>query len=104
MEVEILAAVSEVRLGDKGPTKVLLGRRRSETFPVIFFDKDLFGSTGIADYSREFVRIRGPVTRYRNKHNDREQLQIIVTSPSQVVLSTHPEPLKRDSMYTAQSP
>ncbi len=91
-EVDLLGTVSQVKLGDKGPTKVMLGRRMFSDFPLIFFDKDVFGSSRIADYRSEFVHIRGTVTRYRNKHNGQENLQIQIKTPAQIHLSVKPPP------------
>lgn len=89
-EVHILATVSEIRLADKGPTKVLLGRRMFSDFPLIFFDNDVFGSSGVGQYKGEFVIVRGVVSKYRNKYNNKEQLQIQVDTPGQITLSDIP--------------
>ncbi|MBW1809959.1 MAG: thermonuclease family protein [Deltaproteobacteria bacterium] len=84
-EVVILSTVGEVKLGDKGPTKVMLSRRMMADFPLIFFDKGVFGSSRIARFSGEFVRVTGIVTRYRNRHDNREELQIEIKLPGQIV-------------------
>jgi endonuclease YncB( thermonuclease family) len=84
-EVVILATVGKIRIGDRGPTKVMLSRRLKNDFPLIFFDKDVFGSSGIARFKGEFVRVRGVVNKYRNKYTKREVLQIIVNTPGQIV-------------------
>jgi endonuclease YncB( thermonuclease family) len=89
-EVTVLGTVSSVKLGDRGPTRVLLGRRRFSDFALIFFDKDVFSSCGIGRYQGEFVRVTGVVAEYRNKYNNRRQLQLIVNLPSQVVVSDVP--------------
>ncbi|MDF1562809.1 MAG: thermonuclease family protein [Deltaproteobacteria bacterium] len=103
-DVHVLGTVSEVKLGDRGPTKVLLGRRMFSDFPLIFFDKDVFGSSRIADYRGEFVHVKGQVTRYRNKHNGEETLQIQVKSPSQILLSVRPPPASPSNTATASTP
>ena len=103
-EVHILGTVSEVKLGDRGPTKVMLGRRMFSDFPLIFFDKDVFGSSRIGDYRGEFVRVKGQVTRYRNKHSGQETLQIQVKSPSQIQLSVRPPPASPSNTATASTP
>lgn len=90
--ITVLGTVGEIYLGDKGPTRVMLSRRRGSDFPVIFFDKDLFATTKLADWKGEFVRVHGVVTEYTNKHNGKTQLQIVVDRPSQVELSPVPEP------------
>lgn len=84
-EIELLGAVGDIRMSEKGPTKVMLSRRMFADFPVIFFDKDVFAGSGIAGYKGEFVRIRGVVNKYHNKYRNRDELQIIVNLPSQVV-------------------
>lgn len=84
-EVTILATVGSIRIGDRGPTKVMLSRRLKNDFPIIFFDKDVFGSSGIMRFKGEFVRVRGVINKYRNKYTKREVLQIIVNTPGQIV-------------------
>lgn len=89
-EVTVLGTVGKIVLGDRGPTRVMLTRRMFNDLPVIFFDKDVFRATGLARYTREFVRITGVVNVYQNKYNHKKQLQILVNLPSQVVLSDVP--------------
>jgi endonuclease YncB( thermonuclease family) len=89
-EVTVLGLVGEVRRGDRGPTKVMLSRRLHGDFPLIFFDKDVFASTGLARHVGEFVIVRGVVSEYVNKHNGRRQLQIVVDRPGQIALSEVP--------------
>lgn len=89
-EITVLATVGEIRLGDRGPTKVLLSRKMYGDLPLVFFDKDVFASTGIAKWRGEFVMARGVVTEYVNKHNKRRQLQIVIDRPGQIVLSDIP--------------
>ena len=86
-EVTILAAVGDVRYGDSGPSRVLLSRRLFSDFPVIFFDRDVFASSGIAAAAGEFVRVTGVVNEYENKYNHKRELQLLVNLPSQVVTS-----------------
>jgi endonuclease YncB( thermonuclease family) len=83
-EVVLLGAVGEIKLGDKGPTRVRLSRRMFNDFSIIFFDKDVFGTSGIADNKGEFVRIRGFVAHYKNKYTKKNELQIVVQTPGQV--------------------
>ncbi len=85
-EVTVLSAVADVRLGDRGPTKVMLGRR----FPLIFFDKDVFAASQIADWKGEFIVVKGVVTSYINKYNKRKQLQIVIDRAAQLTLSPIP--------------
>jgi endonuclease YncB( thermonuclease family) len=89
-EVTLLGSVGRIMLGDRGPTRVMLNRRRSGDLALIFLDKDVFASTGIARYEGEFVRVSGVVSEYKNEYNHRRQLQVIVSLPSQVVLSDIP--------------
>ena len=83
-QVVVLATVGDVKIGDRGPTKVMLGRRLLGDFPLIFFDRDVFGTSNIVRWSGEFVRVTGTVTRYRNKHTNKEELQIVVSLPGQI--------------------
>lgn len=82
-EVVVLGSIEEIVLGDKGPTRVKLSRRLGGSFPLIFFDKDVFGSSHIARWQGEYVRVKGTVTRYRSRFG-REELQIVVNFPGQV--------------------
>ncbi|HET6613258.1 MAG TPA: thermonuclease family protein [Kofleriaceae bacterium] len=89
-QITVLGLVDKVKLGDRGPTRVLLSRRVFSNFPVIFFDKDVFLSSGIARYKREFVTVTGFVTEYTNKRRKRTELQIVVDVPGQVSGSNVP--------------
>jgi endonuclease YncB( thermonuclease family) len=89
-EIVVLGTIGEVRLGDRGPSKVMLSRKMFGDFPIIFFDKDVLASTGAAAWRGEFIMVRGVVTVYVNKHNGRRQLQLVVNTPGQVVLSDIP--------------
>lgn len=89
-EIAVLATVGDVRLGDRGPTKVMLSRKMRGDFPLVFFDKDVFASTGIAAWRGEFVVARGVVTVYVNKYTKRKQFQIVIDRPGQIILSPIP--------------
>jgi endonuclease YncB( thermonuclease family) len=89
-EVSILATVGDVTLGDRGPTRVALSRKMFGDFPLIFFDKDVFASSGLSQWKGEFVVVKGVVTTYTNKHTKRKQLQIQVDRAGQIVLSPVP--------------
>jgi endonuclease YncB( thermonuclease family) len=89
-EVTVIGLVGDVRLGDRGPTKVMLARKRTSSFPLIFFDKDVFASSGVADWKGEFIVAKGVVTSYVNKHTKRKQLQIVIDRASQLTLSPIP--------------
>ncbi len=84
-QVTILATVGDIKLGDRGPTRVMLGRRMFGDFPVIFWDKDIFGSSNIPRYKGEYVRVTATVTKYYNKYRKRDELQVQVNLASQIV-------------------
>jgi endonuclease YncB( thermonuclease family) len=89
-EVTVLGTVSRIIRGDRGPTRVLLSRRRFSDFELVFADKDVFASSGIARYDGEFVRVTGYVTEYDNRYKHRRELQLVINLPSQVVVSDVP--------------
>lgn len=89
-EVKLLAAIDRINLGDRGPTRVLLSRRRMSSFPLIFFDKDTFGATNLSHHQREFITVKGFVSRYFNKYKKQHELQIVVTLPGQIDTSQVP--------------
>jgi endonuclease YncB( thermonuclease family) len=89
-EVTLLGTVGSIRLGDRGPTLVMLSRRMYQDVPLVFFDKDVFVATGVEVWKGEWVAVTGVVTEYENKHNHRKQLQIMITRPDQLRLSTVP--------------
>jgi endonuclease YncB( thermonuclease family) len=88
-EVTVLATVSRVVRGDRGPSRVLLSRSRSNDVALVFHDKDVFASSGIALYESEFVRVSGVVSEFTGRRR-RRQLQLLVNLPSQVVVSDVP--------------
>lgn len=84
-EVTLLGLVSDVRLGDRGPAVAKLGRSgKGNDFALVFFDKDVFGSSQVAQYKGEPVQVKGTVTRYRPRGRDSE-LQMAVKLPGQIV-------------------
>ncbi len=84
-EVVLLGGVSEIKLGDKGPTLVRLSRRRGNDFTLVFFDRDVFLSSGIGKLSGEYVRVKGFVTKYEDQRRQRYELQVKVDVPGQVM-------------------
>jgi endonuclease YncB( thermonuclease family) len=44
-EVVVLGAVGDIRTSTTGPTKVMLSRRRTASFPLIFFDKQILAES-----------------------------------------------------------
>ena len=89
-EVTVLGTVERVTRGDRGPSRVTLSRRRYADLTIVFFDKDVFSATGLERYKGEFVRISGVVSEYQNKYTGRRDVQLVVSLPSQVVLSEVP--------------
>ncbi len=89
-EVVILATVGDVTIGEKGPTRVTLSRAQRSDFPLIFFDRDVFGTSGIAEWKGEWVTVTGTPSFYENKHTHKKQLQIVIDRASQITLSPVP--------------
>lgn len=83
-EVTILGLVGDIRYGEKGPSRALLSRQLFNDFPAVFFDRDVFISSTITQYKGEFVAVTGVVNKYKNKYNNKQVLQIMVSLPSQV--------------------
>jgi endonuclease YncB( thermonuclease family) len=90
-EVVLLGVVSEVKIAEhNGPTIVTLSRRRGSDFPLVFFDRDVFVSSGIAKHVGEYVRVKGFVNRYENQRSHSYVLQIKIDVPSQIVTAVEP--------------
>lgn len=83
-EVTILGLVGEIRFGEKGPSRALLSRQLFNDFPAVFFDREVFTTSTITKYKGEFVAVTGVVNKYKNKYNNKQVLQIMVSLPSQV--------------------
>jgi endonuclease YncB( thermonuclease family) len=83
--VVVLGAVSEVRMGDRGPTVVKLSRTRGNDFDVVFFDKEVALSSGILQSRGEYVQVRGVVDKRLDRRRNAERLQLVVSLPGQVV-------------------
>ena len=85
-EVTVAGLVAEVKLGDRGPSRVLLTRARNNPFPLIFFDKDVMVASQVSLYRGEFITVRGTVARYRRKDGSGgNELQIVIKEPGQIV-------------------
>lgn len=91
-EVEVLAAVGEVRQGARGPKRVLLSRRMFDDFPLIFWEEQVYEQSGIEGYRSEYIRVRGVVTSYTDRRSGERQLQIEVHDPKQVRLPDYTPP------------
>lgn len=89
-EVHLLGTIGDVRIGEKGPTRVTLSRRLFSDFPLIFFDRDVLGTSGVSEWKGEFVVVTGIPTMYENKHTHKQQLQIQIDRASQIKLSPVP--------------
>lgn len=89
-EVNLLGVVGDVRIGEKGPSKVTLSRAMFNDFPLVFFDRDVLGTSGIMQWKGEYVWITGVPTVYENKYNHRKQVQIVIDRANQVRLSSPP--------------
>ncbi|MCP4446170.1 MAG: hypothetical protein GY811_12610 [Myxococcales bacterium] len=100
-EVTVLASVGDIRRGDTGPSRALLSRRKFNDFPAVFFDQGVFSSSGITRYEGEFVAVTGVVNKYKNKYNNQQMLQILVSLPSQVTGSKLPLTEKPESETNA---
>ena len=97
-EVVVFGSIGSIRYNERGPTLVKLARTRTESFDVVFFDKDVFNVLNLEDQKGEYIFVRGVVRRYKNKFNGRETLQIIVNLPSQVWVPTDAQLAERKSL------
>lgn len=89
-EVKILATVDDVVLNTKGPARVMLSHRQRGGFPLIFFDRDVLGTTGLREWKGEYVVVTGIPSFYTFKKTGKQQLQIQVDRASQIKLSIIP--------------
>jgi endonuclease YncB( thermonuclease family) len=89
-EVNLLGLVADVRIGERGPTRVDLSRQQFGGFPLMFFDRDVLTQSGIATWKGEYVWITGVPTIYENRHTHRKQVQIVIDRASQIRLSPVP--------------
>ena len=89
-EVHIIGTVAEVRYAERGPSRATLSYRMFSDFPLIFFDRDVLGSSGLPEWKGEFIVVTGVITEYKNKKSGKTQLQIMVDKPSQIRLSKVP--------------
>lgn len=89
-EVKILGTVQDVATGTKGPARAELARSRSAGFPLIFFDRDVLGTTGLYEWKGEYIVVTGTPSIYTNKKTGKQQIQIQVDRASQIKLSPVP--------------
>lgn len=97
-EVVVFGAIGDIRYNQRGPTLVKLSRTRTESFDVIFSDKDVFNSLNLEEQKGEYIFVRGFLRRYKNKFNGRETLQIIINLPSQIWVPTDAEIAERKAL------
>lgn len=89
-EVVVLGVVADVRIGEKGPSRVTLSHRMFNDFPIIVFDRDVLGTSGVIEWKGEYITVTGTPTFYENKHTHKKQLQIQVDRAAQFKLSKVP--------------
>lgn len=89
-EVHVLGIVADVRIGERGPTRVTLSRQQFSGFPLVFFDRDVLTQSGIAVWKSEYVWVTGVPTIYENRHTKKQQVQIVIDRASQIRLSPVP--------------
>jgi endonuclease YncB( thermonuclease family) len=89
-EVKILGTVADISTGTKGPARAELARSRTKGFPLIFFDRDVLGTSGLYEWKSEYVVVTGTPTFYTNKKTGQKSLQIQVERASQIKLSPIP--------------
>lgn len=89
-EVKILGVVAEVSINTRGPARVELARSRTAGFPLIFFDRDVLGTSGLNEWRGEYVVVTGIPSIYTNKKTGKKQLQIQIDRTSQIKLSPVP--------------
>lgn len=91
-EVHILGTIGNVSYGGKGPSKATLsrGQKASDEFPLVFFDRDVMGTSGVAEWRGEYVVVTGVPTLYEFKTSHKKQLQIVIDRASQIKLSPVP--------------
>jgi endonuclease YncB( thermonuclease family) len=84
-EVHVLSTVDDVVLDTKGPARVKLGE-----VPLVFFDRDVLGTSGLREWKGEFVVVTGVPSMYSNKHTNKSQVQIQIDRATQIKLSPVP--------------
>jgi endonuclease YncB( thermonuclease family) len=80
-EVVVLSTVDRVK-HFKGLVRVTLDMQPKRPLPLIFFDREVFNESGVADYQGEPVVVRGRVERYTK--GSYSTLQLVVDDVAQV--------------------
>ena len=83
-DVTVLGAVQDVVMRENGPSVVKLARNRTQTFDVVFWDREVLLNTGLQFKKGEYVQVRGVIQKYRNARG-LDSLQLQVTLPGQVL-------------------
>ncbi|MBX3155887.1 MAG: thermonuclease family protein [Deltaproteobacteria bacterium] len=89
-EIHVLGTIDGAEIGQKGPSRAEMKGSKSFEFPLIFFDNDVFGTSGVREWKGEYVVVTGVPTVYENKRTHRKQVQIRVERASQIKLSKVP--------------
>ena len=89
-EVSVLALVSDIRQGKRGPIRIQLSRRLFDDLTTIIWDRDVFNATGVEGHKGEYVVVKGLVQVYENKYRKRRELQLVVKTPSGITRSRVP--------------
>jgi endonuclease YncB( thermonuclease family) len=89
-EVHVIGTIGDIRIGERGPTRVTLSRQQFSDFPLVFFDRDVFVQSGVSQWKGEFIHVTGIPTIYENRHNKRKTVQIVIDRASQIQLSPVP--------------
>jgi endonuclease YncB( thermonuclease family) len=87
-EIHVLGTIDKAEIGQRGPSRAEMAGSKSFEFPLIFFDNDVFGTSGVREWKGEYVVVTGVPTIYENKKTHRKQVQIRVERASQIKLST----------------
>ena len=80
-QVVVLGIVEDVRESDKGPSKILLGRRPGDAFPLVVFDRNVLVTSRVGQWKGEFATVTGVPSRYRG------HLEIVIDKADQLQLS-----------------
>lgn len=83
-DVTVLGSVGDVVMRETGPSVVKLARTRTQSFDVVFWDRDVLLNTGLQFKKGEYVQVRGVIQKYRNARG-LDSLQLQVTLPGQVL-------------------
>jgi endonuclease YncB( thermonuclease family) len=89
-EIHVLGTIDKAEIGQKGPSRATMSGSRQFDFPLIFFDNDVFGTSGVREWRGEYVVVTGVPSIYENKKTHRKQVQIKVERASQIKLSKVP--------------